>query len=128
MRYPVRMLLLSAACSAALAAQAQAAPGRIDLPAGELTTALNTLAKQSGTQLVYRADQLKGRRTTGVQGATSTDQALDRLLHGSGIQARRDASSGAVLEKEAIARLPHLESLRDNGILDESMRRITADA
>ena len=37
MRYPMRVLLLSMACSAALAAQAQAAPGRIDLPAGELT-------------------------------------------------------------------------------------------
>ena len=96
MRYPVRVLLLSMACSAALAAQAQAAPSRIDLPAGELTVALNTLAKQSGTQLVYRADQLKGRRTTGVQGATSTDQALARLLQGSGFEAKRD-TSGAVL-------------------------------
>jgi iron complex outermembrane receptor protein len=105
MRYPVRVLLLSAACSVALAAQAQAAPGRIDLPAGELTTALNTLAKQSGTQLVYRADQLKGRRTTGVQGATSTDQALDRLLQGSGFQAKRDAS-GAVLIVQADATTP----------------------
>ncbi|MCH6484855.1 TonB-dependent receptor [Pseudoxanthomonas sp. LH2527] len=102
MRYPVRVLLLSMACSAALAAQAQAAPGRIDLPAGELTTALNTLAKQSGTQLVYRPDQLKGRRTSGVQGATTTDQALDRLLQGSGFQARRDAS-GAVLIVQADA-------------------------
>lgn len=96
MRYPMRVLLLSMACSAALAAQAQAAPGRIDLPAGELTAALNTLAKQSGTQLVYRADQLKGQRTAGVQGAASPDQALERLLRGSGFEAKRDAS-GAVL-------------------------------
>src|SRR5688500_1725281 len=96
-RVPVRVLLLSMACSAALAAQAQAAPGgRIDLPAGELTAALNTLAKQSGTQLVYRADQLKGQRTGGVQGATTPDQALERLLSGSGFEAKRDAS-GAVL-------------------------------
>nr|WP_298153193.1 TonB-dependent receptor [uncultured Pseudoxanthomonas sp.] len=90
------------ACSAALSAQAQAAPGRIDLPAGELATALNTLAKQSGTQLVYRADQMKGRRTAGVQGAATTDQALERLLKGSGFEARRDAS-GAVLIVQADA-------------------------
>ncbi|WAC62220.1 TonB-dependent receptor [Pseudoxanthomonas sp. SL93] len=98
MRHPLRVLMLSVACSAALAAQAQAqaAPNRIDLPAGELTTALNTLAKQSGTQLVYRADQLKGQRTAGVQGAATTDQALERLLRGSGFTAKRDAS-GAVL-------------------------------
>ena len=102
MRYPMRVLLLSMACSAALSAQAQAAPGRIDLPAGELATALNTLAKQSGTQLVYRADQMKGRRTAGVQGAATTDQALERLLKGSGFEARRDAS-GAVLIVQADA-------------------------
>lgn len=102
MRYPMRVLLLSMACSAALSAQAQAAPGRIDLPAGELATALNTLAKQSGTQLVYRADQMKGRRTPGVQGAATTDQALERLLKGSGFEARRDAS-GAVLIVQADA-------------------------
>ena len=102
MRYPMRVLLLSMACSAALSAQAQAAPGRIDLPAGELATALNTLAKQSGTQLVYRADQMKGRRTTGVQGAANTDQALERLLKGSGFEAKRDAS-GAVLIVQAAA-------------------------
>lgn len=102
MRYPMRVLLLSMACSAALSAQAQAAPGRIDLPAGELATALNTLAKQSGTQLVYRADQMKGRRTTGVQGAANTDQALERLLKGSGFEAKRDAS-GAVLIVQADA-------------------------
>ena len=101
---PLRVLLLSLACSTALAAQAQAAtPARITVPAGDLAGALNTLAKQSGTQLVYRADQLKGRRTAGVQDAASPDQALDRLLQGSGFAARRDAASGAVLIVQADA-------------------------
>ena len=101
---PLRVLLLSLACSTALAAQAQAAtPARINVPAGDLAGALNTLAKQSGTQLVYRADQLKGRRTPGVQGAASPDQALDRLLQGSGFAAKRDAASGAVLIVQADA-------------------------
>jgi len=98
MRQPMRVLLLSLACSAALAAQAQVSPAApIDVPAGDLATALNMLARQSGTQLVYRADQLKGARTPGVKGATSTDQALESLLRGSGFSATRDASSGAVL-------------------------------
>ena len=61
---PLRVLLLSLACSAALAAQAQG--GRIDIPAGDLATALDTYARQSGTQLVYRADQLKGARSAGL--------------------------------------------------------------
>ena len=64
---PLRVLFLALACSAALAAQAQG--GRIDIPAGDLASALDAYASQSGTQLVYRADQLKGLRTSGVNGA-----------------------------------------------------------
>jgi outer membrane receptor protein involved in Fe transport len=107
MRRPLRFLLLSLACSTALMAQAQASPtGAFDVPAGDLSSALNTLAKQSGTNLVYRADQLKGRQTTGVKGATSTEQALETLLRGSGFKASRDAVTGAVLIVSASAAPP----------------------
>src|SRR5690606_3168645 len=79
---PLRALLLSLACSAALAAQAQTVP-RIDIPAGDLAAALDAYARQSGTQLVYRADQLKGARSSAVQGQAASPQALDALLKGS---------------------------------------------
>ncbi|MDE2406976.1 MAG: TonB-dependent receptor [Xanthomonadaceae bacterium] len=92
---PLRALLLSLACTAALAAQAQTAP-RIDIPAGDLASALDAYARQSGTQLVYRADQLKGARSTGLSGQAASPQALDALLKNSGFRAQRDAS-GAVL-------------------------------
>ena len=91
---PLRVLLLSLACSAALAAQAQG--GRIDIPAGDLATALDTYARQSGTQLVYRADQLKGARSAGLKNQAASPQALDALLKNSGFHAQRD-DSGAVL-------------------------------
>ncbi len=102
MRHPSRVLLLTLACSAALAAQAAQAAGPINVPAGDLAAALNALARQSDTQLVYRADELRGRQTAGVQGAADTDQALQQLLQGSGFSARRDAS-GAVLVARADA-------------------------
>ena len=91
---PLRVLFLSLACSAALAAQAQG--GRVDIPAGDLATALDTYARQSGTQLVYRADQLKGARSAGLKGQPASPQALNALLKGSGFHAQRD-DSGAVL-------------------------------
>ena len=98
---PLRLVLLTVACTAALQAHAQGgagpASGPITVPAGELHTALDTLARQSGTQLVYRSDQLKGLRTAGVQSAPSADAALESLLRGSGFVSRRDASSGAVV-------------------------------
>ena len=93
---PLRVLLLSLACSVALTAQAQAASGRIDVPAGDLATALDTYARQSGTQLVYRADQLKGARSPGLKGQPASPKTLDALLKGSGFHAQRD-DSGAVL-------------------------------
>jgi len=102
MRHTSRVLLLTLACSAALAAQAAEAAGPINVPAGDLAAALNALARQSDTQLVYRADELRGRQTAGVQGAADTDQALQQLLQGSGFSARRDAS-GAVLVARADA-------------------------
>lgn len=98
---PLRLLLLTAACTAALHAHAQGASdpatGPITVPAGELRSALDALARQSGTQLVYRSDQIKGLRTRGVQGAPSADAALEGLLQGSGFTPRRDPSSGAVV-------------------------------
>ncbi|MBP8297291.1 MAG: hypothetical protein KAX84_14355, partial [Burkholderiales bacterium] len=95
-----RLLLLSVACAAALQAQAQGAnapAGPIDLPAGELSAALDTLARRSGTQLVYRSDQVQGVRTGGVRGAPSADAALQKLLGGSDFVSRHDPSTGAVL-------------------------------
>ncbi|MEZ5543648.1 MAG: TonB-dependent receptor [Lysobacteraceae bacterium] len=106
MSRPLRMLLLSLACSAALSAQAQTPPVSIDLPAGDLATALDTLARRSDMQLVYRADQLRGLHTAGVQGAASADEALAKLLSGSGLAARRDASGAVVVVREEAASPP----------------------
>ena len=103
MRRPLRMLLLSLACSTALAQAQVSSSSTIDVPAGDLATALNTLARQSGTQLVYRADQLKGVHTAGVHGATSTEQALESLLRGSGFSATRDASGAVLIERDQAA-------------------------
>ena len=110
-----RMLLLSLACGAALSAQAAEGPavagpavaaGAVDVPAGDLVSALDALARQSGVQFVYRADQLKGLRTAGVRGAMPAADALDRLLRGSGYLARRDASGAMVIVKAPSAPAP----------------------
>jgi len=76
---------------------AQAQDARVDIPAGDLATALDTLARTSGTQLIYQADQLRGLRTGGVHGAMPTDQALDQLLKGTGLSARHDASGAIII-------------------------------
>jgi len=92
---PLRAVLLALAVSAALSAQAQT-PTASPVPAGDLAPALDAYARQTGVQLVYRADKLRGARTRGVQAGLPPQQALDRLLQGSGLVAQRDGE-GAVL-------------------------------
>ena len=95
------MLPIAAACLLAMSAYAQAEPAQqpINIPASDLATALDSLARQSGTQLIYRADQLRGARTRGVQGNLPADAALDRLLKDTGYVPKRDASGAVIIVK-----------------------------
>ena len=101
---PLRILLLSVACSAALGANAQTpAATAVEIPAGSLASALDALARQSGTQLVYRADQLRDARTGGVSGTMPAPEALDRLLQGSGYAAHRNSSGAVIIVQQQAA-------------------------
>lgn len=94
-----RSLLVLACALPAWAVAQQTA--QIDIPAGSLVTALDTLARQTGVQFVYSADQLAGLRTRGAHGNLSAQQALGDLLAGTGYHARRDASGAVVIVKDA---------------------------
>lgn len=54
----------------------------VNIPAGDLRTALETFAKQSGTDLVFRPEQVEGLKTRGVQGELPALEAVARLLEG----------------------------------------------
>lgn len=96
----LRGALLAAICSVSMLANAQTESVRqLDIPAGDMVTALDALARQSGAQFIYQADQLKGLRTSGVHGMLSADAALNQLLQGSGFSVRRDTSGAAVIVK-----------------------------
>ncbi|HTM29450.1 MAG TPA: TonB-dependent receptor plug domain-containing protein, partial [Rhodanobacter sp.] len=98
----LRGALLAAICSVSMLAYAQTDTVRqLDIPAGDMVTALDALARQSGAQFIYQADQLKGLRTSGVHGTLSADAALSRLLQGSGFGIQRDTSGAVVIVKRA---------------------------
>ena len=73
------------------AAQAQALVD-FSVPAGPLGAALNAYARQADRQLMFTSDQVAGRRTRGVVGRMSADEALSRLLEGSGLSPVQSAS------------------------------------
>ena len=96
----LRSALFALGCSMPIVAFAQTDAARpLDIPAGDLATALDTLARQSGAQFIYPAAQLKGVRTQGVQGTLTTDDALARLLRDSGFTVHRDASGAVIVVK-----------------------------
>lgn len=99
---------LSGACLALcllLAAQSSPAtepgpPLTFQVPAGRLASALDSYARQSGEQLIYRAADIQALKTDGISGAYTPDQALSLLLRGTGLRAQRDISGAVALTPE----------------------------
>ena len=91
----LKSVLAGGVCAMALAGAAQAEIRTFNVPAGELQAALDSYARQSGVQLLYRVDLVNGVSSKGVQGALSPDEALAVVLADTGLEIRRH-SSGAV--------------------------------
>jgi iron complex outermembrane receptor protein len=93
----VRLSVILLVCGLSMTAHAMAdQKTHVNVPAGDLTAGLELLAKQSGAEFVYSADQLKGLRTHGVAGELSAKDAVTKLLDGTKLQVRMDAT-GAML-------------------------------
>lgn len=72
------------------AAAAQTAPMAIELPSQPLDEALMALARQSNVDIVAPASLTQGRTAPALRGVMTVDQALARLLEGSGLTVRRN--------------------------------------
>ncbi len=97
MRNVLKTTCIALACTFVLAGAARADTQRIDVPAGDLITALEALAKQADVDLVYQDEQVKGLRTGGVSGNLSAREAVAKLLQGTPLSIRMDEASGAIL-------------------------------
>src|ERR1700736_6666301 len=89
-----RGLLVALLCSIVWARAIEAKA--LDIPAGDLWIALEMLAKQTGAEIVYQIDQVRGLHTKGVSGDRSAEEAARRLIEGTPLVLRAD-SSGAML-------------------------------
>jgi iron complex outermembrane receptor protein len=76
-----------------------------DIPGGALETALDGYMKQSGIELMYSDTAVRGIRSSGVRGDLSADDALMRILKGTGF-VMQHRSSGAI----TIVRDEHVSS------------------
>ncbi len=87
----MRIVTVAAAISLAILglSQAEDATASIrvptDIPAQPLSTALQKLSSDRDIQLIFRTDLVGDRRTSGAVGELTLDEALTRLLAGSGL-------------------------------------------
>ena len=68
-------------------AEESSAQRGFQVPAGDLSQALNNLAEQAGLVLAFDAELTRGKRSPGVSGQYDIDGALNQLLAGTGLQA-----------------------------------------
>jgi outer membrane receptor protein involved in Fe transport len=90
----IKAAALCGACTILLSAAAASARD-FNIPSGDLEAALDSYTAQTGVALIVSNDAIHGVRTKGVQGDLSADDALTRLLSGTGFTTRR-TQAGAV--------------------------------
>jgi iron complex outermembrane receptor protein len=100
MRVPTMAALavaLSVLVHSALAATATFA---VDIPREDLALALNQIAQQGHIEISYSAELTRGKISPSLKGTYTPEQALKKLLKGSGLHVRRVAGGPLVIEKE----------------------------
>ena len=97
---PLSALFLCAGLFLALcrpAAGAGEAPKRsFDLPAGVAGETLKHFAAQAGCEIVFQPSAVAGVKTNAVHGLYTQQEALDRLLAGTGLIGSRDEKTGVL--------------------------------
>ena len=96
----VKSVFLGTACAIAITTAVLAQTKTFDIPAGDLKTALDDYIRQSGVQLIYRVDEIRGLSTHGAHGPIAPDEALQQLLQGTGLVEHHDTSGAIVVSRE----------------------------
>jgi len=100
--------------TAGINASALAQTKSIDIPAGDLRTALETFIRESGVQLIYSIDEVKGVRSRAVHGELLPEDALRQLLKGTQFTIHQDASGGIVVSKPSMRTSATAPAARDS--------------
>ncbi len=100
-RIYLRSTLLGAVSAGTMIACVSAAT--FNVPAGDLETALDTYAQQSGVNLAVPTEAIRGVRTDGVKGNLSPDNALSRILKGTGFIESHDPSGAIGIVRGAVS-------------------------
>jgi len=104
-----RLLCLVLVCLGSIFAQGMAWAQsdermRIDIPAQSLATSLTEFGRQTNTEIIFTAESVRSLQAPRVEGTMPPDEALTRLLAGSGLTFRRGSDGAYVVSKPAVPR------------------------
>lgn len=93
-------VLVAAALSANVSAQKHTDAVQYAISSGDLVQAVNEISRNSGVQIIYDIELLRGLKAGEVKGSMTLEQALDRVLNGTGLDwARVNATTVSIKKK-----------------------------
>lgn len=95
------LCLLGGMLSAASLLAANEAKRSFDLPSGDAEVILREFFRQSGVQIVFDVDKIRGVRTAVVRGDFIPLEALNRMFARTGLVAVQDEQTGALTIRRA---------------------------
>ncbi len=102
-----RSFFLGAATLSLFAASAVAARAQtdevleVDIPAQAVALTLNQIGQQTGAEVIFASDDVRGKRAQPVSGDYTTEQALEAALQGTDLKARRTPQGAYLIEVAA---------------------------
>ena len=90
--------LAATTCIVGYATPAAAQAREYNIPSGSLKQALDAYVKQSGRQVMYRADEIRTARSKGAHGSFEARAALQAILADSGFTTRTDGDLIAIVK------------------------------
>ena len=99
--------LLAALCAVPALAQEVKA---VRIEAQDMPSALRSLAGQTGIQLLFDADDFKGSRAAALSGTLSPEEALRRLLEGSGYGFKATGAGTYIIQRLPKANVPRADA------------------
>ncbi len=98
------LTVASVAWLAPQSAQAQTqAPVELNIASQDLASAIRQVGRRTRAEIIFSPSIVGSRRAPALVGSFTTEQALARLLEGTGLAARRTAQGGYVIERRQIS-------------------------
>lgn len=100
------LLSVPTALMLSTAIHAESTSHPLQIPAGQLSTALNRLAEASDLQMVYDTDMTQGLKSPALNGNYTPTQALQKLLQGSGLGYQLADNGTVTISRQAPSEKP----------------------